>query len=141
MHSFFPVFSYSVQSATSETVNSGLLRSLQDADLSDGLFIGCHRLKETQSIKDQGFGSEFRLKIDFEYVITIISIISEAACNEKATALLQILEPGVDIAVTYDGTAYSMYFDNIVDVVAYQQEINGWVETLTFSGYTFHKEQ
>lgn len=140
MHSFFPIFAYHLQNQTQEPVRIGILKSLADADLADGLCIVAYRNEETQSIRDQGYASQYRLKIEFSYSVAVISNTSEAACNEQVTSLLAVLTPGVDIAVTYDGTAYSMYFSDIKDTIEFKQEINSWVETLVFTGYTFLKE-
>lgn len=140
MHSFFPVFAYHLQNQTSEQVSIGIMTSLADADLSDnGLYIAAYRNEETQSIKDQGYESQYRLKIDFKYSVAIISNVSEAHCNEQATALLAVLTPGIDLSVAYNSASYSMYFSEIKDVCEYKNEITGWVETLTFTGYTFLK--
>lgn len=139
MHSFFPVFAYHLQNQTTEPVRIGIMPSLADADLSDGLCIAAYRNEETQSIKDQGYETQYRLKIDFKYSVAIISNISEAHCNEQATLLLAVLTPGIDISVTYNSTAYSMYFSEIKDICEYKTEIDAWVETLTFTGYTFLK--
>ena len=141
MDSFFPVFAYHVQTLTTEPVRIGILRSLADADLSDnGLCIATYRNDETQSIKDQGFEGQFRLRIDFVYTIAIISNISEAKCNEQATILLATLEPGIDIHVTYNNVNYSIYLDSINDKIEFNPDLNVWIETLAFTGHTYQKE-
>lgn len=141
MHSFFPVFAYHLQNQVTEEVRIGVLKSLADAALSDnGVCIATYRNEETQSIQDQGYGSQYRLKIDFIYSVAVISNVSESACNEQVTALLAVLSPGIDIAVTYDGTTYNMYFSAIKDTIEFKPEIDAWIETLQFTGYTFLKE-
>ena len=139
MHSYFPIWAHNVQQATTETIVIGTVREPQDVDFHNGLLLATSRVEESQSIKDQGFKSEYRLRIDFTYNIVIYSRINEANCNEYATMFLEALPPGVDIHVTYDGASYSMYLNNIKDAIEYNTEANMWKETLTFSGFTYLK--
>lgn len=140
MDSFFPVFAYAVQQLTTETVRIGILRKLAEIDLSSGLYIGTYRNEETQTIKDQGFEDQFRLRVDFIYTIAIISNISEAKCNELTTTFLTTLEPGLDIHITFNGINYSIYLDSIKDVPEFNPDINAWIETLTFTGHIYLKD-
>ena len=143
MYSFFPVFAYNLQSLyPSESIRIGHLSSLADADLSNnGLCISVYKNEETKTIQDQGYESQYRLKVDFDYSIAIISNVSEAAANEVATTVLGLIRPGIDVIVAaYDGSAYSMYISKINDKVEYNSDIAAWVQTLNFVGSTFLKE-
>ena len=139
MHSFFPVFAYNVQQVTDDTVVIGTVREPQDIDFSDGKILATSRVEETQSIKDQGFKKELRLKIDFTYDVIVYSRLNEANCNEYATKFLLALPPGVDIHIDYDGIKYAMYLNSIKDAIEYNTESNFWKETLTFSGFAYLK--
>ena len=139
MFSFFSVFAYKVQNSTSETVVLGTVRSPQDVDFNGGLLLATSRVEETHSIKDQGFKSEYRLRIDFTYNIVIYSRKDEAQCNEYSTMFLEALPPGIDIHINYDEKDYSMYLNNIKDLIEYNDHTNYWKETLTFTGFTYLK--
>lgn len=138
MYSYFSVFAYYLQDAyTAEPIRVGLLRDLADADLVDGLAVVCYRNSEEQQVTHQGFGSQYRLKVDFQYSVSVISNVSEAVCNETASQIVEILAPGSDISVTYDGTLYNMYIDKVKDVMEFKNQF--WHEVLTFTGYTHSK--
>lgn len=142
MYSFFPVFAYNLQNLyPSESIRIGHLSSMADADLSDnGMCIAVWTNQETKTIKDQGFEDQYRLKIDFDYSIAIISSVSESAANEVATTILGLIRPGIDVIITdFDGAAYSLLISEIIDKVEFNAEINAWVLTLNFKGYTHLK--
>jgi hypothetical protein len=139
MFSFFPVFAWFIQNISDYNINIGFLREPNDSDFSDGIVIGCSRSEENQEIKDQGFENEYRLRIDFTYNIQIFSQNSEAECNEIATEFLELLPPGEDIHITYDGSDYDIYLNKINDKIEYNLGMNHWLETLTISGFTYSK--
>lgn len=150
MYSYFPVFAYYLQDAyTDEPVRVGILRDVADADLVDGLAVQTYRNSEEQQIVHQGFGSQYRLRIDFQYSVSVISNVSEAVCNEAASDIVEILAPGSDISVTYDGTLYNMYIDKVKDVMEFTQPQGAgvgsgstagfWHEVVTFTGFVYSK--
>ena len=149
MYSYFPVFAYYLQDALTEPVRVGLLRDLADADLVDGLAVQVYRNSEEMEIVDQGFEDQYRLRIDFVYSVSVVSNISEAVCNETASSIVEILAPGSDISLTYDGTSYNMYIDKVKDVVEFAQAAGSgagsgagmgfWHETITFTGATYSR--
>ena len=141
MFQFFPIFAYAIEQISSEEILIGNLKSLNDVDLSDGKSVSVYKIVENQEIKDQGFESQYRLKIDFDYGMMIFSTISESDCNEMASEILETMSPGIDIHLTYNGTSYSIYINKIKDEIVFKPEINSWVETLVFTGFTIHKEE
>ena len=140
MFSFFPVFAWYIQDGyPDQQIRIGFLRDPADSDLSDGICIACNRNEETEEIKDQGFKTEYRLRIDFTYTIQVFSRNDEAECNEISTEFLELLPPGEDIHISYDGSTYNMYINKINDKVEYRESTNFWLETLTFTGFTYEK--
>ena len=138
MYSYFPVFAYYLQDAITDPVRVGILRDLADADVVDGLAITVYKNEETQQITHQGYGAQYRLRIDFVYSVAVVSPLSEAVCNEAASRVVEALAPGSDIHCTYDGTPYSMYIEKVKDTVEFKNQF--YVETVTFAGYTHFKE-
>ncbi|HNR57122.1 MAG TPA: hypothetical protein PKJ51_01575 [Methanothrix sp.] len=137
MYSFFPVFSYFLQDAITEPVRVGILRDLADADLVDGLAVQVYRQSEEMEIVDQGFEDQYRLRIAYQYSVSVVSNISEAVSADAASGIVEILSPGSDVSVTYDGTLYNMYIDKVKDTVEFK---NGfWHEVLTFTGFVYSR--
>ena len=137
MYSFFPVFSYYLQDVLTEPVRVGLLRDLADADLVNGLAVQTYRISEDMEVVDQGFEDQFRLRIDYVYGVSVVSKISEAVCNETASGIVEILSPGSDVSVTYDGTLYNMYIDKVKDTVEFKNAF--FHEVLTFTGRVYSR--
>lgn len=137
MYSFFPVFSYFLQDAITEPVRVGILRDLADADLVDGLAVQVYRQSEEMEIVDQGFEDQYRLRIAYQYSVSVVSNISEAVSADAASGIVEILSPGSDVSVTYGGTLYNMYIDKVKDTVEFK---NGfWHEVLTFTGFVYSR--
>lgn len=137
MYSFFPVFSYFLQDVLTEPVRVGILRDLADADLVDGLAVQVYRQSEEMEIVDQGFEDQYRLRIAYQYSVSVVSNISEAVSADAASGIVEILSPGSDVSVTYDGTLYNMYIDKVKDTVEFK---NGfWHEVLTFTGFVYSR--
>jgi hypothetical protein len=138
---FFPVFSYAIQQLTTESIRIGVLRDPTEADLnSDGFLLGVYRISESQKIIDQGFKTQYRLKIDFNYEILIASRNGEDQCNEYSSLFLEKLPPGIDVHITdFDGNNYNMYLNEVKDSIEFKSDLNLWFEKLNFAGYTYIK--
>jgi hypothetical protein len=136
---FFPIFAYFLTNQTTEPILIGALRDPTDADLADGLAIAVYKNSETETILDQGYEGQYRLRVDFSYTIAIYSRVSDADCNERAITFLGALKPGVDIHLTYDASTYAMYINKVEDKTEYRPDTNMWAQTLTFDGFVYLK--
>jgi hypothetical protein len=145
----FPAFLYHIQSnSTISALVDGniipnLLPSLVDSYLETGKqsCMVVTNTKETTALNLPGYKTQYKIKLDFVYTITIVSRISAAYVSEIGQVIDTLLNNNErKIVLEYGGSNYTLYIDPFVHDSSFVSETNYWQDIVTITGFRWLKE-
>lgn len=125
----------------SDHIIAGLISDLNaDSffDDSDSCII-IQRRNESFIIKEQGFKSQYRLRLNFQYEVFVCHSVGEAKSNELSKLISEELLKIPYITYNYGGSDYTIMVDSVSADPTFRNDTNFFVEAMIVNGFSYPK--